>query len=210
MKSFILTALLVLSPGVLLHAADVITLKDGTRLEGKISDEDADTITIKVPPADGGLAVPRIVRRSDIKELDREGPDIAAYEALKDLVPAPDRLTAEQYKERIGRGQAFMNRFADSKHAPAVKKMMEQLEAERKLAAQGALKLGGKWIPAATRRKDAYAIDAKVVFSDMEADYEQSRYQAALRHFETIESEFKASAQFAKARILAIEALNAY
>ena len=210
MKRILLSIFLALISGVLLYGADVITLNDGTKLEGQISDEDADTYTIKIPPAGGGLAIPRIIRKTDVRAVKKAGPDEAAFKDLQDLVPAPDRLTAEQYKERIGRGQAFVARYAQSPHLPAVKAMMKTLEGEHQLAMLGGLKLKGKWIKPADREKDAYEIDASIEVSDLKADLEAGRYHLALRHFENIQSDFSGSEHFTEARNLAMEALAAY
>lgn len=209
MKRISLIVLFAFGSGALL-LGDTITLKDGTKLEGKITEEDAQTVTIKVEGANGGVAVPKIIIKADIAKMEKDGPDQAVFEALRGLVPAPDRLTATQYKERIGRGQAFLNRFPGSRHAPAVKKMMEKLEAEHKLAANGGIKLEGLWISAADRAANAYEIDARLEISDMETDFKNGRHQLALRHFEKIQADFIASEKYGTARALAIQTLTAY
>lgn len=208
MKRLIFSALFLLSCAALV-LGDTITLKDGTELEGTILSETADSYRMSVQVT-AGIKDERTIPKSDVDKVRRSGPDDLAFQNLENLVPAPDRLTADQYRERIGRGQAFLNVYPDSSHAEKVKEMMATLEEERKLAAQGALKVDGEWISARDRRANAYEIDAEIEISEMEEDLEAGRYQAALRHFEKIERDFKASASFPKARELAIEALNKY
>jgi hypothetical protein len=186
--------------------ADAVILKDGTKLEGKITRETADLVTIKGE----GISNVKDVLKSNILRVERSGPDDTHFEGIKGLIPTPDRLSTEEYQERVGKCTAFLNIHTTSKHAATVKLMKIKLEDELKKAARGALKFKGRWIPASDRITDAYEIDAEIELSDMKADLEQNRYTQGLRHFETIQSDFSASEHYADARDLTLNALAAY
>lgn len=186
--------------------ADAVILKDGTKLEGKITRETADLVTIKGE----GISNVKDVLKSNILRIERSGPDDTHFEGIKDLIPTPDRLSIEDYQERVGKCTAFLNIHTTSKHAATVKLMKIKLEDELTKAARGALKFKGRWIPASDRIRDAYEIDAEIELSEMKADLEQSRFTLGLRHFEKIQSDFAASEHYADARDLTLKALAAY
>ena len=208
MNRICLSVIFLFSVGVL-SLADTITLKDGTKLKGKIVKETVDSYTmmVQVTPS---IKDERVVSKSTVASADRSGPDDIAFKAIQDLAPAPDRLTADQYKERIGKCQAFLNVYGTSKHAATAEAIIIKLEAERKLAARGGLKLDGRWISAKDRATNAYEIAARLEIGDMKDDLEAGRYQAALRHFEKIEADFISSEKFSEARNLAQQALATY
>ena len=208
MNRICLSLLFLFSVGPL-SLADTITFKDGTKLEGTIVKETVDSYTmmVQVTPS---IKDERVVSKSTVASVDRSGPDDIAFKAIQDLAPAPDRLTADHYKERIGKCQAFLNVYGTSKHAATAKAMIIKLEAERKLAARGGLKLDGRWISAKDRATNAYEIAARLEIGDMKDDLEAGRYQAALRHFEKIEADFISSEKFSEARNLAQQALATY
>jgi hypothetical protein len=186
--------------------ADAVILKDGTKLEGKITRETADLVTIKGE----GISNVKDVLKSNILRIERSGPDDTHFGGIKGLIPTPDRLSIEEYQERVGKCTAFLNIHTTSKHAATVKLMKIKLEDELKKAARGALKFKGRWIPASDRITDAYEIDAEIELSEMKVDLEQNRYTQGLRHFETIQSDFAASEHYADARDLTLKALAAY
>jgi hypothetical protein len=186
--------------------ADTVILKDGTKLEGKITRETADLVTIKGE----GISNVKDVLKSNIIRIERSGPDDTHFEGIQNLIPTPDRLSIEEYQERVGKCTAFLNIHTTSKHVATVKLMKIKLEDELKKAARGDLKFKGRWIRSSDRIKDAYEIDAEIELSDMKADLEQNRYTLGLRHFEKIQSDFAASGHYADALDLNLKALAAY
>ncbi|MDG2486408.1 MAG: hypothetical protein P8M65_01740 [Roseibacillus sp.] len=106
--------------------------------------------------------------------------------------------------------KAFLDLFPNGSHAPKVKIILKTLEEESEKAVAGGLKLENKWISPDERRRDAYAIDAGLEYADMVAAKESSSLTMALRHFETIQSDFSGSTHYAKASALALETMKTY
>ena len=88
--------------------------------------------------------------------------------------------------------------------------ILKTLEEERKLADSGALKMNSKWISAPDREANAFEIDASILMAEMKDAADAGRYQTAMRTFEKIDRDYRASDSFEKAVGLAKEVLASY
>ena len=72
--------------------ADKITLKDGTILEGEVVDE-TDTEYVIAVAFSKSIKTRKTYKKSDVVDIEKEAPDLKPYEALKGIIPTPDRLS---------------------------------------------------------------------------------------------------------------------
>jgi len=208
MKSSLITALIALTVTTCL-TADTIRMKDGTQYEGTIVSEDAESYTIRIEVS-AGIRDEKRLPKPEVAAVKRSGPDDVAFEEIAKLVPAPDRMAAEEYQERIAKVNAFLDAYPQSTHLKEARKILETLEKERELAADGALKLTGRWITGNERAANAYEIDARLLANDFKADARAGRFRDALRHFEVLRQEFRNSSHFQPAAELAKQVLVTY
>lgn len=205
-----LTAILLAVAASGLGFADTIVMKDGTKYEGEVLSEDAEsyTMAIQVTPT---IKDERRLLKEDVESVKRSSPDDEAFEEIKDLVPTPDRLTVADYDRMINRQvKAFMEAFPTTKHKKQAGVILKTLEEERKLAESGALKMNSMWISAPDRAANAFEIDASILLAEMKDARDDGRYQAALRTFEEIDRGYQASESYEKAVALAKEVLRTY
>ena len=72
--------------------ADTITLKDGTKLEGKILEENPSTIKIEYNVTKSIKDI-KSISRSEIKEITKVSEDEIAFDSIKSLLPTDDADT---------------------------------------------------------------------------------------------------------------------
>ena len=205
----ICSLILLLSTGYGL--ADRIHFSDGRPpKEGKVVLDTPSVVELKWEERPGIFRTDRF-SKAVIERIEIDTKEDIQFKKMGQLVPAPDRLTVEDYQRRIAKCTAFLEVFPDGKHAENVKTVvLAALQDELSKAEAGGLKLDGKWIRPAERIRDAYSIDAGLELSDMKEAREAGNHMMAMRHFDTLKSEFMASANYAEARELAIETLAAY
>ncbi len=208
MKPFC-TMILLLSTA--LGLADRVIFNDGRPpKEGKVVLNTPSVIELKWEERPGIFRTDRF-SKAIIERIEIDTKEDLQFKKMGQLVPTPDRLSVEDYQRRIAKCTAFLEVFPDGKHAENVKTViLAALQEELSKAEAGALKLDGKWIRPADRQRDAYSIDAGLELSDMKAAREAGNYRMAMRHFDTIQSDFTASKNYAEARELALETLAAY
>jgi len=193
-----------------LACADTITLKDGTVLDGQVLKEEVDSYLVLVRrPC--GIKDERPIAKADVESIVKTSPADEAFEAISALVPTPDRLTAADYDRMINKqAKAFVGAFPNSRHKAKATEIIETLEKEREVVAQGGLKLDGKWISPANRSSNAYELDARMTYDDALAAAEAGRFVQALRSLETLNADFKGSEHYEKGIELSKRVLQAY
>ena len=130
-----------------LHA-DIVTLKDGKKLEGNITAETPTSIHMRY------RLTPKVwddkdILRSEIAEggIIKQKPEEVEMLEIRKFVPTADLLSAEKYEQLIqDRLRPFLNRYPGTKEAAEVEKMIAQVQEEKEKVVAGGAKLEGKWL----------------------------------------------------------------
>ena len=187
-----LTALLAAVLTATASTADVFILKDGTRLEGSILSDRGDSYLLEIQVT-RSIKDERVVAKEDILRIERERPDVTAFEALSELWPIPDLLTPDDYAARIERLNEFLKEHATSQKAREVTTMLATHEEEAAVIAAGGVKLGGNLIAADERAANAYEIDSRVAETNIRNHVRDGSLLSALREFQQFDADFAGS-----------------
>jgi len=190
--------------------ADKITLKDGKVIEGEIISETDTEYVISVAYSKS-IRTRKTFKKSEIADIQKEAPDLKPYEALKDVLPTPDRLSVVGYEQLIeSRVKPFLNSFPNSKYTLEVKKTLATLESELARAKAGDVKLNGEWIDAAEWNANALELDAQVLVKRMKALAARKSYRSALLIYDKINTEFHSADAANDASRVALQFLPKY
>jgi hypothetical protein len=217
-QSFIVrSALLLAAVGLMtmpLHA-DIVTLKNGDKVEGKILEETADSIRIEyhlTPKIKDTKTIPKAtiqgIKKQTASEVEIE------ERGFRKILPTPDLLSAGDYEAIIqDKLRVFTAKYPGSPEAAEVEKIIEDLTAEKARVSAGELKVEGKWLDAATVKRDTYNIEAYRLRLEMKqkaAELKDDRYLNALRSFEKLRTQYPASLQYVQAIPEAIQIMNSF
>jgi len=166
--------------------ADVVTLKDGTSVEGRIIVEGTDMLRIEVQVTPS-IKETKTYSMTEVAKVEKTAPDKLAFAAVKELVPTRSLMTASDYDRIIKDGpQKFLSSFADSEHRAEVEKILADLEAEKERVQRGGIKLDGEWIDREERQLYRFAVDARVRLNRIRQKAEVDNLLGALRDFQTM------------------------
>ncbi len=175
--------------------ADSFLMKDGTTLKGTVLKQDATSYFIEIQFAKG-IKDERVIAKEDVVSIVKEKPDVAAFEAIAELFPIPDALTAAQYDQRIRAVEKFLTEHRGSSKSKVAKEMLAALKSEANQLLTGAVKLEGKIIPPTEYQANAYDIDARIGAASIKRMIDDARYLDALREFSKFERDFKNTASY--------------
>lgn len=176
-------------------SADKITLKDGTSFEGVVISEAGNQYVIEVAFTKT-IKDERRIAKADVVKIDRDMPDVRAFEALAKLVPTPDLLTAEDYPQRISAVEKFLTAFPSGTKIEAAKQILETLKAESAKISAGGVKLNGAVIMPDQYEPNAYDLDARIMESKIRTLIDQGQVVAALRIFATFDRDYRTSLSY--------------
>lgn len=170
-----------------LHA-DIVTLKDGKKLEGNILSETPTSIRMRYH------LTPKIwdekdFPRSEIAEngILKQKPEEVEILELRKFVPTADLLTAEKYEQLIqDRLRPFLNRYPGTKEAAEVEKMVSEVQVEKEKVVAGGAKLEGRWLTREEAKAEALNIRAFGLRTTMEEKIAAKDYSDALREFDKL------------------------
>lgn len=183
--------------------ADTVTLKSGEKLEGKITGETATEISMDVKIS-AGITDSRTIPKAEVAKVEKEQPDVIAWQALKNLKPGANSLpTAASYEPFIRSLRGFATQFPNSAHTADAQKAATAFEEEKKRVEAGEVKLSGNWITKEEAVKDRYQINAAIAFNYMKDQSTRGDLPGALNTFTVIESQYPGSRIFPDAVELA-------
>lgn len=167
--------------------ADVVTLKSGEKVEGKITAETAADITISVKT--GGITDEQTIKKTDIASVSKDEPDVVAWQPLKALKLGKNSLPAASYDAAINPLNAFASEYPKSQFAAEAQKTADTFAAEKKRVEGGEVKMEDKWLSKDEAQKERYQINGVIALNYMK---EQSTRDmiAALNTFDAIEKNF--------------------
>jgi hypothetical protein len=168
--------------------ADVVTLKNGEKIEGKVlKDKTTDqqvTLEVKVS---GGVFDERIIPRTEIDHIDVASPETEAFKQILTVQTGPNSLTPAQYDPYIRLLQDFLKKYPNGEHAKEVQTTLNEFLAEKKRVEAGDVKLHAEWIPKEKAEKDKVQIDGTLAFEYMKGQAAAGDIIGALNTFVGIE-----------------------
>lgn len=190
-------------------SADTFQLKDGSTLEGRILREDATSYVLEVQVTKS-IKDERTIAKADVRSIEREQPDLKAFEAIQPLLPTPDLLTADEYAQRIRAVEKFLSDHRGSSRSKVAKEMLAKLKSEANEILAGGIKMNGKIVPPAEYRANAYEIDARVQEARIRSLIKGGNLLPALRSFNDMSRDFRNTTAHQEILPLVTQAINSY
>lgn len=184
---FLLTAVSLLTLAASAFA-DIVTLKSGEKVEGKITAETDAEITISAKVS-AGITDERTIKKADIASMTKDEPDMIAWQPLKALKLGKNSLPVASYDAAINPLKAFAAEFPKSQFAAEAQKIADAYSAEKKRVEAGEAKLDDKWLSKEEAQKERYQINGLVAFNYMK-DQSTRDMVGALNTFDAIEKNF--------------------
>ena len=170
---------------------DTVKLKNGTTLEGRMIEETAEAVVMEVATGAGkGIMEEKTIPMAEVASVQKAPEEDRAFlrQGLDKLLPTDDLLGAEDYDKLIAtKIDFFLKKYGSTPRAADVRKLAESLRAEKEQVAQGDIKLGGQWIPAAEYQKQKIWIDGQIALRRMQVATNERRYGDALLQLQEIE-----------------------
>lgn len=180
-------ALLLFSAFCLKGMADTITLKNGTVIEGTITQQDDRQVTVNIKVSDS-ISDVQVLQRDDITKIEKTSEDSLAFETLKSLKPDPmAMLSPEAYQSAIDDVKAFLDKYPDSDHKADAQAILDVLSQEQAHQQAGDVKLYGNWIPKKEVAAHKLQIQAQAIYLKMQATAAQGDLIGALNMFDLLE-----------------------
>lgn len=189
--------------------ADTFFLKDGTTLEGKVLSEDATNYHVEVKVSKS-IKDERNIAKADVTKIEKEQPDLIAFEPIAKLVPAPDLLTVEEYGIRIRTVEKFLSEHRGSSKSKEARAILATLKTEANEVLAGGIKMSGKIISPAEYRANAYELDSRIQEAKIRAMVKEARYFQALRAFGDFSRDFRNTASHAALLPLINQVITSY
>lgn len=182
----------------------IFTLKSGDKFEGKVLSDAPDSVEIeyKLTPK---IKDKKIFQKSEIASVKKLRPSETEFaeQGLGKLLPTPDLKDAFFYESTIqDKLRTFVAKYPGTPEAAEAEKIIAALGEEKGKVMSGQLKVEGEWIDAAKAKRDAYNIEAYghlLVMREKAAENKDTRYLEALRAFEKLRTDYRASPYFLKA-----------
>lgn len=170
--------------------ADIVTLKDGKKLEGTILEQKPEGVLMKYKVT-AKIMDEKFIPMADIAPggILKEKPEEVEIKELRKLLPTADLLTAEKYEQIIqDRLRPFINRYPGTPQADEIKKMVDEFQEEKEKVVAGGIKMQGRWLTPQDARAEKYNIDAYTIVQAMNEKASAGDYSGALREFEQLYS----------------------
>jgi len=192
-------------------SADTIELQSGVKYDGSILSEDEKTYLIEIYHSDSIKDERRILKK-EVKNITIDSADTKDYKIIKVFVPTPDMLSKKSYLKRIELASSFLKKYPGSTRAriTEVNTILKTLENENEVILNGGLKLKGVLISATQVQKNAYDIDAIILFLKIKKIARSGNYQLSLRTWENLQSNFPCSSAYQESLPIISRILKAY
>ncbi|MDZ4288621.1 MAG: PTPDL family protein [Prosthecobacter sp.] len=184
-SSRIRLALLALLCGTASLHADILILKNGSRVEGNILQESPEAIRMKY------RLTPKIWDKknflvADIQQVIKQTPEEVEVIELRKVMPTADLMTADKYEQLIqDRLRPFVNKYKGTKEAKEVEGLIAQLQEEKAKVAGGQVKLEGRWLSAEETKAEQFSLQAYELLNSIRSKVAQRKWSEALREYDT-------------------------
>jgi hypothetical protein len=175
--------------------ADTIFLKNGEKIEGTVTQETPEELTLAVKVS-AGITDERVIKRGEIDRIEKVSPDLIAYQSIAAIQLGANSVAASQYDSRLMALDGFLKQYPNSPHAAGVKKALDEFVAEKKRVEAGEVKLRGQWMSKAEVEKEKLQINGMIAYEHMKAQSAANDGIGALNTFTVIEKSYAGAATF--------------
>jgi|GEM_PF-1050888 len=203
-------ALLCSSP--FLHA-DILLMKDGSKVEGTILNESPAAVRMRyrLTPT---IWDEKDFPRTDIQQVVKQTPEEVEVVELRKVLPTADLLTADKYEQLIqNRLRPFINKYKGTKEATEVEGIIATLQEEKSKVANGQIKLEGRWLSEMETKGEKFNIEAFGILTEMRDKAAEKDWLGALRKFDEFSTPrpgYIASTYYPAAVSLALDCMTEY
>lgn len=179
-------ALLAFFCGTSLLKADILMLKNGTKVEGTILDQNAQGVKMKyrLTPK---IMDEKVFPMTEIDKVIKQTPQEVEVVDLRKVMPTADLMKADEYEQMIqDRLRPFVNKYPGTPEAKEVEDIIAKLQEEKTMVSNGQIKLEGKWLSVKESKAEAFNIEAYRIIQTMRAKAAKQDYAAALRDFDRL------------------------
>ncbi len=185
---------------------DVVTLKNGEKVEGRVTNETPAAVTVEVKMA-GGITDERVIKMTEVDKIDKAQPDEEAWAALKNLSVGDDSFDQESYERVIGFLKNFTTQFPKSTHLGEAQKKIAAFEEEKKRVDDGEMKLAGKWLTKDQVQEDRVQIEGRRKLALMKKQFAAGQLVPAMNTYSSFEKVADGSASYPEAILIARKVL---
>jgi len=204
-------AILALLCGTTFLKADILMLKNGTKVEGTILEQTEQGVKMKyrLTPK---IMDEKIFPAADIDKVIKQTPQEVEVVELRKVLPTADLMKADAYEQLIqDRLRPFVNKYPGTPEAKEVDDIIAKLQEEKAMVANGQIKLEGRWLSVKETKAEQFNIDAYTIIANMRAKAAKMDYAGALREFDKLilpTPAYKGSTYFVQAIPEAINILD--
>lgn len=189
--------------------ADTFILKDGTKLNAKVLREDPTSYVLEVQVTKS-IKDERTIAKADVAKVERDRPDLIAFEGIAALKEVPDLTTAPEYDQKIRAVEKFIKDFPASSKLEEARAIATQLRKEANEILAGGIKIGGEIVPAQQYQANAYELDASAQALRIRKQIDAKQFLPALRMFSEFEKNFLNTQAFKDLSPLAIQVMRSH
>lgn len=190
--------------------ADIITLKDGTQLEGTITAE-VNGIALVSVNVTKSIKEERSIKREDILSVISSSNAASDYAELSKLVPTPDGWTVDDYKRALAKQiEPFLSEHKTSAFIGQVNKIKKTLTEELETLSAGGIKIDGTWHSQAEQMKDQIEFDSGLALQKGIALAKSRRYAQALNVLDKFTNVYASTSNGEKGRSARLETMDAF
>jgi hypothetical protein len=173
--------------------ADVILLKSGEKIEGKVIKETDKELTVEVKVS-ASIKDERVIPRTDIERIETVQPETEAYRQVAAIQTPLNSLAASQYDTLVAPLRAYLTQYPNSTHAKDAQKALDEILAEKARVEGGEIKLRGEWMSKEVAEKEKVQINGMLALEHMKNQSSTGDSIGALNTFATIEKNYAGSA----------------
>jgi hypothetical protein len=173
--------------------ADIVFLKNGEKIEGKIIKDAPEQITVEVKIS-AGITDERVVTRADIDRIEKVAPETDAYKAIATIQTGANSFAPAQYEQVVRALQGYVTQYPNGQHTSDVQKSLDEFVAEKKRVEAGEVKLRGQWLSKAEVEKEKVQLNGMIAFEHMKTQSTGGDGIGALNTFVVIEKTYPGAA----------------
>ncbi|MBK1833815.1 PTPDL family protein [Roseibacillus ishigakijimensis] len=171
-------------------AADIFTLKDGTKLDAEIIEKTLDEYVLDVAITKS-IRERRTIKRDEVVNVERVNESDTIFEEnIAGLTPAPPFLDLAGYDERIKKVKSFLSAHQLTSAGTKASRMLKELEEERAFVAEGGVKTAEGRVSTAERAQDALGIESQGRAQEFNKLVKDRSFIPALREYSKLEMNY--------------------
>lgn len=179
-------ALLTLLCGATFVKADILMLKNGTKVEGNILEQNAQGVRMKYKLTPK-IMDEKIFPMTDIAQIIKQRPEEVEVIELRKVLPTDDLMKADAYEQLIqDRLRPFANKYAGTPEAKEVDGIIAKLQEEKTMVSNGQVKLEGKWLSVKESKAEGFNVEAFRILRTMREKAAKQDYVGAMREFDLL------------------------